>query len=160
MAIATYEPLATITLGGPDAEVIFGSIPQRFRDLVLVIDGAGSSSGYPRFQVNGDTANNYSYVGMIGYSGGTFSGATTAAFIQFNYSEANQKASSVISFMDYSTDKHKTFLSRSLGFDAGLSTTANAGRWASTSAVTSIRVFRDAGNWNSGTTLNLFGVIA
>lgn len=159
MATPTYTPLATVTLASTDSEIVFSSIPATYRDLILIVEGTGSSAAYVRFQVNSDTGNNFSYVQMAGYSGGTFTSATTAAFIQPTYSEASQKTNSLISFMDYSaTDKHKTFLTRAMGYDAGLSTWANAGRWASTSAITTVKIYRDAGSWNSGSTFSLFGV--
>jgi hypothetical protein len=61
--------------------------------------------------------------------------------------------------MDFSaTDKHKTFLSRN-GQAAGL-VIATAGRWANTSAVTSMSVNINSGTFSTGHTFNLYGVIA
>lgn len=162
MPTPTYTPLANITLGSSATSVTFSSISQAYRDLILQYDGTGSSAAYVRFRVNSDTGTNYSYVQMAGYSGGTFSSAsTTVDFIQPTYSEASQKTSGTIQFMDYSaTDKHKTFLTRVMGYDAGLSTWANAGRWANTAAVTGITFYRSAGNWDAGTVVTLFGVAA
>jgi hypothetical protein len=60
--------------------------------------------------------------------------------------------------MDYSaTDKHKTVIYRA---DAnGVSTEANAARWADTAAITSLKVLYNT-NMKTGMTLSLYGVIA
>jgi hypothetical protein len=65
--------------------------------------------------------------------------------------------------MDYSTtDKHKSVLVREN--TAGSSTTlvvAKAGRWANTSAITSIYLFVSGGySFATGTTVALYGVVA
>jgi hypothetical protein len=65
----------------------------------------------------------------------------------------------VIQIMDYSaTDKHKTALSRSN--NAGVVVSAHAGRWANTSAVTSINIEAIGLLYQSGSTFSLYGVIA
>ena len=62
--------------------------------------------------------------------------------------------------MDYSaTDKHKTMLSRggSSSFGVGM----NAGRWANTSAVTSVLVIGQSGlDFAAGSTFYLYGIEA
>jgi hypothetical protein len=70
----------------------------------------------------------------------------------------------IIQVMDYSaTDKHKSVLVRA-NSDAPSQNgvvAAVAGRWASTSAVTSVVLLPEVGpNFASGSTFNLFGVIA
>jgi len=63
--------------------------------------------------------------------------------------------------LDYSaTDKHKTLINRLNSTNGGSSTEnveQQAARWANTAAVTSIEIF---GNFASGATFNLYGVIA
>jgi hypothetical protein len=70
----------------------------------------------------------------------------------------------IIQVMDYSaTDKHKTVLVRANTNAPSVSGVvyASAGRWASTSAVTSLVLLPEVGpNFAIGSTFNLFGVIA
>jgi hypothetical protein len=61
--------------------------------------------------------------------------------------------------MDYSaTDKHKTVLSRANNAANGV--TAIAGRWASTSAITSIVLTFQSSSLATGSTVALYGVSA
>jgi hypothetical protein len=61
--------------------------------------------------------------------------------------------------MDYSaTDKHKTYLSRSNNADNG--TTALTGRWANTSAITTVAISSQTGSIRTGTSISLYGIVA
>jgi hypothetical protein len=159
--ISTYTPLANITLGSSAASVTFSSITS-YRDYILVYDGTLSSADYVNIQFNADTGTNYNYVNMAGYSGGAYSNSVSNNNkLGLPYAEANQRTFGQISIFDASaTDKHKSTLSRVSGYDAGLSTWATAGRWASTSAITSIKIFPTTASFNTGTTFSLFGVSA
>jgi hypothetical protein len=65
----------------------------------------------------------------------------------------------VIQFMDYAqTDKHKTVLMRTNRAGGGVSMIA--GRWASTSAITSIVLAPDGGTFNTGSTFYLYGIVS
>ena len=162
--INTYVPLESIVLTNAASDITFFNIAQSdangtYKDFVIVYEGTGSTATYPYLRINGDTGNNYYYVSMAGYSGGTFSGATNANRIILPYSEANQKATGMISLQDATaSDKHKTSLIRQMGYDAGLSSWAMAGRWASTTAVSAITIGRDTGTWNSGAIFSIFGI--
>jgi len=151
MATPTYTALATTTLSGTDTEVLFSSIPSGFRDLVLVADANAAQSDL-RLRINGDTGSNYNWL----YAEGTGSGATSSSSsnqtsIGYFYVTTGQPFVSVIQFMDYSaTDKHKTLLLRNNKNTERVSMIA--GRWASTSAITSISLFTlPSGGYTSGT---------
>ncbi len=162
MGTPTYTPLAEITLGSSAASVTFSSISQAYRDLVLVINGsrADTSTGGMFATVNGDSGANYSYVNMEGNgstaSSGSGSGWTSLYFeIWGNTTRANW----VINLVDYSaTDKHKTILGRN--DSASNKTIANAQRWASTSAITSITLPAGGSGWIAGSTFSLYGIEA
>jgi len=65
--------------------------------------------------------------------------------------------------MDYSaTDKHKTVLvKRGVSDATGYSVGMEAGRWASTSAITSINIFDQSGDtFDAGSSFALYGVAA
>ena len=153
MATNTYTPIASITLGSSASSVTFSSIPQDYRDLVLVVNGGQSSFAAVEISPNGDSSN-ASLVKMQGNGSSFFS--STKNEISFDFFTSN--ALVVAQVMDYSaTDKHKTFLIRINAAQA--ITDATAARWASTAAITSL-VIGDTGSStiNSGTTLALYGI--
>ena len=81
------------------------------------------------------------------------------SYARLSYSDTSTTGAIIAQVMDYSaTDKHKTFLTRESR--TGAAVAAIASRWASTSAVTSLAVIGDGGNFASGCTFSLYGVIA
>jgi len=164
MPTAQYTALANLTLSGTASSVTFSSIVGTYRDLLLVANlGTDISLRNILMQFNSDTSTNYSRVTMTG--NGTSALATTdtgVAYYQADY-YGRPSANGVISWsgiwniMDYSaTDKHKTVLTR-FG-DSGDGSGASTGRWASTSAITSIKVYPNTENFATGSTFALYGV--
>lgn len=166
MPTNTYTPLATITLTGTDSEVVFASIPQSYRDLIVVCKWGltGSAESIGGFRLNGATTG-YTNVSITADSGGTpASDVRTSDNLSFVWRVGNDgsiNATTIIQIMDYSaTDKHKTSLTRNNSL-ANSFVTAIAGRWASTEAVTSVALRPwSGGNIATGSTFSLYGVIA
>jgi hypothetical protein len=164
MPTNTYTPLATITLGSNDSEIVFTNIPATYRDLILVINGSvnftGPDSTLMRF--NGDTGSNYANVRMIGTGSGNGSSYSDTQGYAYIGVETSARIFTIITqIMDYSaTNKHKTLLSRS-GQDDGW-TTAHAARWANNNAINQVNVLANASGvvFYAGTTFSLYGVIA
>ncbi len=95
---------------------------------------------------------------MSGGTGGASSG--TATNLAFNAVYGSNLSDAIAQIMDYSaTDKHKTVLVR-VGNVGNSEVGANAGRWASTAAITSVRVAPNDGTFSSGSTFNLYGIVA
>ena len=161
MPTPTYIPLANITLGTAASSVTFSSIPATYRDLVLVVDCTTASNSGIEFRINADSGSNYSVVNMRGIPTTTASSATntgTYLLTAFSQALAGQRYNTIVQFMDYSaTDKHKSVLIRT-NYDNAASVEALAGRWASTSAMTSLLFRSNVGNFNVGSTFNLFGI--
>jgi hypothetical protein len=166
MPTATYTPLATVTLGSSASSVTFSSIPATYRDLILVCSEmkttSSTASVFMRF--NGATSD-YSTVLMRGNGSDTVSsnngGVTDRLFATASAEPTTSNASNaIVQIMDYSaTDKHKTILSRSN--NASDATEANAGRYASTTAITSVQVGMDLGlSFATGSRFDIYGVIA
>lgn len=157
MPTSTYDLIASNVLGSSAASISFSSISGSYRDLVLVVDGTPSTSASIYLQFNSDTAANYYYVLMEGHPTlDARSAATNANDISIGFSTI--KFTSQTSIFDYAvTDKHKSVLSRT-GYNDR--TTATAGRWASTSAITSILVGVSSGTFNSGTSFYLYGIVS
>ena len=156
MPTATYIALANTTLTGTDTEIDFASIPSTYRDLVLIITNGPTNDVYLQF--NADTGSNYSWVWASGQSAGAQSNsasAQTKGYIGFEGSGPH-----IVNIMDYSaTDKHKTVLTRANAASNNI-TQMVATRWASTSAITSIKMVTDAANFPIGTTIALYGIIS
>jgi hypothetical protein len=155
----TYTQINSVTLASASSSVTFSSIPQNFRDLILVLDGTPTANSIVNFRYNGDSGANYNRVGMEG-DGTTPSsyfgtGATSLRVIAWRTGRSN----AIHQIMDYSaTDKHKTSISR--GNPTDVAVQAAAGRWANTSAITSIAVTLDANQFATGSTFTLYGIEA
>lgn len=161
----SYIPLANVTLASNSTSVTFSNIPGIFKDLVLVGNWTNSStSSAGRLQVNGDSGANYNGVWITANGSSTASGneaSQTSARIAGAISGPDNGYTNYVSlhFMDYAaTDKHKTIISR-FG-SANRESQATASRWASTSAITSIRFFDILGQtFQTGATFSLYGVV-
>lgn len=164
MPTATYTPLGSITFGGSGTSVTFSAIPQNYKSLILVCHFQNSGTGSAtRLQVNGDTGANYNGVWMTGTgsaaSSGSESGQTSARLFGASVGPANAFTNvGILQFEDYSTtDKHKTILTRYGSASTEVQVTAS--RWASTSAITSIKVFDILGQtYQTGATFSLYGI--
>jgi hypothetical protein len=163
MPTPTYVSLATITLGSTEADIVFSSIPATYRDLVLVVNGRTTDGTIGNFFVrfNSDTGSNYSWVRAGGIPAGPFSDtASTTAWSLGVGRSGDQNGNAILNIMDYSaTDKHKTGIWRD-NFAGTEYAGMRAGRWANTSAITTITITAQTGSLNSTTTLSLFGIVA
>jgi hypothetical protein len=165
MPTPTYDLISSTTLAAATSEVVFGSLPQTYRDLVLVVNGttSGGNTG-PIGRFNLDAGTNYPQVFMwatTAAQSGTNAGSGFS--ITSTSSLAGERFQGVVSVMDYAvTDKHKTVLSRS-GYTNAASiriVEASASRWTNTAAITTFAVVSTGNNFAIGSTFNLFGVIS
>jgi len=155
---ATYEPIATTTLGSAAADVSFTSITGTYTDLVLIaVTQIGSSGDYLGVQFNSDTGSNYSRTRLSG-NGTTASSERDTSQVRFNFyaQPTSNFAVNILNIMNYSnTTTFKTVLCRT--DQAALSTNAYAGLYRSTSAITSIKLIGPS-NFSSGSTFTLYGI--
>jgi hypothetical protein len=160
----TYTPLANITLGSAAFGVTFGSIPQTYRDLVIVINGLGTSgNAAPVLRLNGDSGSNYSSQYMEGNGSSTTAARATATWMPSGGATAGTTTNPIVAtvqLFDYSaTNKHKILLQSSSASASG--SNVAAGQWANTAAVSSVFVFTPAASsWATGTTFALYGIVA
>jgi len=163
MPTATYIALANVTLTGNDSSVEFSSIPATFRDLVVVVQNTSTVPSQMSMRFNSDTGSNYNRVAMFG-DGSTASSNTSTNASNINtqaegQANSTQAAFTHIQIMDYSaTDKHKSGLIRFTSTPDQPVTVAQAFRWASTSAITTITL-ADA-TFTSGSTFALYGIVS
>ena len=165
----TYVALANITLGSSASSVTFSSIPATYRDLVIAANAQDPVSGTTfsniGLQFNSDTGSNYNWLDMYGDGSSAVSQVqsnVTGILAGYMSSQNNIFSAHIFQIMDYSaTDKHKTVLVRSnLGTRSPNTTQlaqATAGRWANTSAITSIRLSGGT-SFKAGSTFALYGI--
>jgi hypothetical protein len=167
MPTNTYVALDKVTLGSATNTISFTSIPQTYTDLVVVasVKATSGSNEVLRAQVNSDTGSNYSYTYVQGVSAGAQSGraSNSTLILAQAGNQAIDEATSTFSpytlnFMNYSnTTTNKTILARGAGTNqAG----ASVSLWRNTAAITSIRLFIAAGNFDVGSTFSLYGIKA
>ena len=157
--------LATITLGTSATSITFSSIPTTgYRDLRLVVTRLTTANANLTFRVNGDSSAIYNYVAMLGNGTAASSVNGTngnAMLVEWNlYSTTSETVDTYVDFLDYAqTDKHKSLLVRS--GRAAQGTEAYAGRYASTSAITSINLLMTGGpSFAAGTMASLYGIVS
>lgn len=164
MPTATYIALANLTLTGTDAEVVFGSIPNTYRDLVVIANWPNSGNPATPFvlcRLNADTGNNYTWIQTYADNGGALTDTqSSVSSIRAGYIQ-NSAAMTRINVMDYSaTDKQKSLLIRSDQTEATTRTSLFTGVWANTSAVTSLSLVAGNGTFAIGSTFSLFGIVS
>ena len=159
----TYSPISTQTLGSAAASVTFSSIPSTYTDLILIAQPQKSTAGGGtiRMQFNSDTNTNYSSTAL--YGDGSSAGSDRAANVAFTrlaFWTGDSVGNVVIgNFQNYAnTTTYKTVLSRMN--NASGTTGSIVGLWRSTSAISTIYIYNDGGNFNTGSTFTLYGVTA
>ncbi len=158
---ATYEPIATTTLGSNQASYTFTSISGSYTDLILVITGTTTTNGINYWlRFNSDTGSNYSYTFLLGNGSTASSGRASN---QTNLRVANNSSNTndtptIVQIMNYSNSTtNKTTLTRFN--DVAYGTWAHVGLWRSTSAITSITISSDT-NLATGSIYTLYGILA
>lgn len=158
MATNTYIEIASTTLDTATAQVEFTSIPQDYRDLVLVTNSRNVSNTNVRFRLNNTSSTSYEFVGL-GASTSIIEGFATEATEgrlsrsgtagDFNVSYSN--------FLEYSVaDKDTAVVSRfSYSNEATWGEVTN---YIVSEAVTSLQVFADTGTFDADSTFTLYGV--
>ncbi len=160
----TYEPIATTTLGSAAASITFSSIASTYTDLrvVLVAKGdAGSDGNYVNYQYNSDTGSNYSLTYLLGNGTTASSGrGTSYNYIPFDSPLVNNKLTFFSAdIFSYAGSTNKTSLNTTSNDQNGSGDVGrNVGLWRNTSAITSIKLYPAAGNFNTGTTATLYGI--
>jgi hypothetical protein len=160
MPTATYIGLANLTLSSSDASVEFSSIPDTYRDLVLVTQTKATANTYGRVRINGETGSIYTRVRMLGNSGGASSTSNTLTAFDLSDLNTTDWNLDIVQFLDASaTDKHKSVLIRSSQTNVS-EVSAHAGRAATTSRITSITVLTNSNSFASGSTFALYGIVS
>jgi hypothetical protein len=163
---ATYEKIATNTLGSATNSITFSTISGAYTDLVLIshITGFSDANYSAAIRFNSDTGTNYSLKNIYGTGSSAASDSTSnAAQIQC-FGKAvgvpNAVSTGITNIMNYSnTTTYKTALTRWGQASVGLN--ANVGTWRSTSAITSVTIFGlNSNTFSTGSTFTIYGIKA
>jgi hypothetical protein len=169
----TYTLISSVTVGsGGSTSIAFSSIPSTYTDLHLVISARTDRSSvvdYLRIRFNSDTGSNYSYKGVISYSGivdGAISGSSLTSVqglvLNGDTSTSNTFCNNSLYIPNYTSSNNK-----SLSYETVLenNSTTNyefgsyAGLWGQTSAITSINLFTvNTNNFKQYSTAYLYGI--
>ena len=158
---ATYEKIATTTLGSATNSVSFTSISGSYTDLVLVVNGAQSSANSCGIRFNSDSGSNYSSTRLGGDGGSALSNLFTNNNMAYTFIQYTSQNATIFNIMNYSnTTTYKTVLSRFN--NAANFVAAYVALWRSTAAITSLSVQDVDGttNFAIGCTFTLYGIKA
>jgi hypothetical protein len=168
----TYVPIASTTLTASATEINFTSVPSTYTDLVLVCNGGMSRSGAAFLMRVGngsiDTGTNYSETDLYGTGSAAASQRQTNTTYWNIFSGVGSSTTAgentfIMQLMNYSnTTTNKTMLGRA----ASATTTAYPGTaaavflWRSTSAINTIRLYRQiTDTFITGSTFTLYGIL-
>jgi hypothetical protein len=162
---ATYEPIATTTLGGAAATITFSSIPATYTDLRLVVVGQAATGFAMYVSVNNDTTSVYSYTKITG-NGSSASSARASNRSQFrlgidNGMPTSNWALAQIDLFSYTGSTNKTILTNwSADLNGSGESEQTVQLWRSTAVINRIDISCAAGsaNLNTGTTATLYGI--
>lgn len=159
--------IQTIIVGsGGAANIEFTSIPQAYTDLLIMFSlrSDGTSSGNPvLIALNGSTANfsvRYLYgAGNSAVGSDTF-GSRSVGFYTSGSETANTFASGQIIIPNYGGSTNKSIAGESAMENNGAVAYSgiHAVLWANTSAITSIALTANSGNWVQYSSASLYGI--
>lgn len=162
---ATYEPIATTTLGSAAANIQFSTIPATYTDLVvtLLVNTTSVDTRIVRCTFNGDTGANYSATRLQGNGTAAASSRSTG---QSNIPlTLNASTSTTIptyyqfSVFSYAGSTYKTVLAEGNADKNGSGAVdRTVGLWQNTAAITTINITPSSGNFNTGTVATVYGI--
>lgn len=160
-ASATYDSLATTTVGSATSSIVFSGISQAFTDLVVVImsrtQGGGADS--VGIRLNGDSGTNYNY------RVGAGNGSTTSTALGTNETslrvgpQYGTQGTITAQIMGYSaTNMWKPCIARNINGNNQVGMTIAT--WRSTAAVTSVTVVSLFDQFATGSVVSIYGIAA
>lgn len=160
---ATYEKIATTTLGSAASSIDFTSIPATYTDLRIVFVGTAATSVRTSFRFNSDSSTNYSQTFIYGDGSAATSARNTNTNQLFPVTNLSSTIPSMLTLdiFSYAGSTFKTSLMTG-SFDKNGTGTVDrlVGLYRSTSAITTIKIFDLFGDtFAIGTTATLYGIL-
>lgn len=164
---ATYEKIATTTLGSAAATIEFTSISSAYTDLRLVLVCTTSAGGMsPQIRLNSDSGTNYSMTELTGNgSSAATNQQTNRNQVDLYYSGSGTSTTIpmmwTVDFFSYAGSTNKTMLiTRSSDQNGSGEVMREVSLWRNTSAINTILLrLSTAGNYAIGTTATLYGIL-
>jgi hypothetical protein len=160
---ATYEKIATTTLGSTSSTISFGSIGSGYTDLRLVLAATNTASLDLNLTFNSDTATNYSRTQLTGNgSVASSTRSTSAAFIRANFfgMAASEPYLLTLDLFSYAGSTFKTCLIENSEDKNGSGGVCRmVGLYRSTSAITTITFTTSTSTFAVGTSATLYGIL-
>lgn len=158
---ATYDSIATTTLGSPANSITFSSISASYTDLRLVLYGIGTGSSTFNLRLNGDAGSNYSRTFLSG------NGSNVLGFQENNTSGGTEIASlsgaglTTVDIFSYTNSVNKTMLTVEAQDRNGSGYSRVAvNLWRNTAAINTILIYGTfSSNFSAGTTATLYGIL-
>jgi hypothetical protein len=158
---ATYEPIATTTLGSAAASISFTSIATSWTDLRLVLVGTGTSTSNAWLRFNNDSSALYSQTNLNG--DGSTAGSTTQTS-QTQIRQAYNLFDTTISMITYDVFSYagstfKTLLMEVCADKNGSGyVTRQVGLYRSTTAISRLDLVSSTSTFAAGTIATLYGI--
>ena len=154
---ATYDCIATTTLGSTAASISFQSISSSFTDLVLVFNCGAINGQNVSIRFNNDSGTNYSFTKLEG--NGSSAGSSRSSNTTGGNFVAYDNPTVTISIFNYAnTTTNKSFMAR--WGNAGNFVGASMSLWRSTAAINRVDLVSPSSDFPSGTTATLYGIKA
>ena len=174
----SFESIASATGTGSNSTITFNSFPSTYAALQLRLMVKSTTTAFPMTQMritfNSDTGSNYSYHRLQGFGSGTpgsYGASSQSAVILdgialTSYSGINSSnfSAGIVDIYDYaSTTRNKTVRAFSGADRNGAAVddpaiALNSSVWLNTSAITSIDVLINGGNFASNSVVSLYGI--
>ena len=162
---ATYEPIASTTLGSATNNIEFASISSAYTDLRLVFQFRSTTGAcLASLRFNNDSGTNYSvtYLNADG-SSVTSSRATNDDNIGSQVANLSTNNWGFITYdiFSYAGSTYKTVLyGKNYDQNGSGNVTREVGLWRNTAAITTIDLVSGANQFAAGSTATLFGIKA
>ena len=161
---ATYEPIATTTLGSAAASITFSSISAAYTDLRVVLANAKVSALASVRLTYNSNATGYSFTQIKGNgtaAGSDFSSNNTYIdLLQGVYLDTTIPGFIAIDVFSYAGSTYKTCLINSnIDWNGSGAVIREVGLWQNTAAITSLTITTSSGTLNTGTTATLYGIL-
>ena len=161
---ATYERIATTTLGSANNTITFSTIPSTYTDLRFVFVGSTTAANDPYILLNGNTGVVYSQTAISG-DGASASSSQTTGSTSFSVPGGRQPSANImwmweLDLFSYTNSTHKNCLFKiSMDKNGSGSTNSAIGLYSNTSAITSITLSIPTTTFKAGSTATLYGIL-
>ena len=165
MPLQLYK-IASTELTATASTVTFSSIPSGYTNLKVVISARkDDTSANIRWTING-TSTNYSERMVYNSDGTAYSTSAASGYLQFLYATtSNQTANTFnnaeIYIPNYTSSNNKSISTDCVQENNGTSIVQNlaASLWSNSAAITSLSFGVASGNFVSGSTFTLYGIL-